>query len=67
MKRVVPTTSMSSADFIRHLNKRHVPSGDYSNLTQMREGSADAPADRALYETYHRYCHEKGSYKHEHE
>lgn len=63
---VPDTRAMSDETFRLHLEARHVPVGDFSNLTSFRSGKQFSE-NRATFETYHDRCHDKYEYEdHEH-
>lgn len=61
--RVPSTASLPIEIFQRHLDFRHVPCGDFSNIQTM-QGFPER--DRYVYEAYHQYLHERYEYEHEH-
>lgn len=63
--RVPKSSSMDDDTFVKHLNARHIPCGDFSDLRSIRPGSGFS-ADRHVFETYHKHLHERYDYEHEH-
>lgn len=64
---IVPNSlDMESEIFRKHLEARHIPHGDFSNLKHFRPGSG-FDRDRDTFETYHEHLHRRYDYPHEHQ
>jgi hypothetical protein len=64
---VQPAGDMSDKQFRKHLEKRHIPAGDFADLKWFHKGTTFS-SNRPTHQTYHEYCHAKnpGSYDHVH-
>lgn len=65
MIRVPAAENMTDDNFRQHLNLRHLPEGDWADLTELQGGAA-FPKNRKAYQAYHIRLHEMGEYEHEH-
>lgn len=62
---VVAESRMDDESFRKHLELRHIPYGDFADMTAFRPGSTFSGNRRTL-STYHRYLHDRFEYPHEH-
>lgn len=65
MRTVISITDMDDEAFRKHLEKRHIPYGDFADLTGFHPGAAFSDNRRTL-SVYHRHLHERYEYRHEH-
>lgn len=57
---------MSDENFRTHLELRHIPAGDFADLTAFHPGSTFA-ANRPTHETYHAHLHRSHPERYDHE
>jgi hypothetical protein len=57
---------MDHETFRLHLEKRHVPFGDFADLKGFHPGSTFA-VNRRTMSVYHRHLHDRWDYPHEHQ
>jgi hypothetical protein len=65
---IVPNSlEMNSATFRKHLEARHIPVGDFSDLKHFFQSDSMFSRDRDVLEAYHRHLHRRYDYNHEHQ
>jgi hypothetical protein len=64
MVTVPASAGMDAETFRKHLELRHLPFGDFANMTRLVPSAIEP--NRSILETYHRYLHERFDYPHEH-
>lgn len=64
--KVRKAAKMPDEDFRKHLELRHIPAGDYADLTAFHPGDAFR-ANRPTNETYHAHLHRTQPERYDHE
>jgi hypothetical protein len=57
---------MEVETFRKHLEARHIPQGDFADLSAFSREGTGFERDRHVFETYHDYLHRTNDYEHEH-